>query len=195
MRDRILTLIFILFIIQSGLAQNDPLSQMNQLRVQANQKGMVVLGGWAIGNILLGANRYDKTSQNQHFYRMNLYFNLVNLGLSTTGYLNSVGESFDRLSDEDKIKKQHKIEKLYLFNSGLDVGYIMGGLYLMEKGRNSESNRIEGYGKSLILQGGFLLLFDSIMYLKHNSNRKKLAKYTILPAASTNGIGMKILIK
>ena len=163
---------------------------MSQLRVKTNQSGMLALGLWSVGNIMVGANKFDKKTENQYFYRMNLYWNVVNLGIATSGYLNALGGSFEHLSDEEKIKKQRQIEKILLINSGLDVAYIMGGVYLREKGMNQESRKLKGYGKSLIMQGGFLLLLDGMMYLKHTSNRKKYGKYELVPAASANGIGL-----
>ncbi|MGB0523894.1 MAG: DUF6992 family protein [Flammeovirgaceae bacterium] len=186
---RFLFILILLVAAHTGQAQNT-LSQMNQLRVKTNQSGMLALGAWSVGNILVGVNRFDKQTENQYFYRMNMYWNIVNLGIATSGYLNAIGESFENLTDEEKIKKQQKIEKLLLINSGLDIAYMMGGLYLQERGRNQESRRLRGFGKSLIMQGGFLLLFDGILYLKHTSNRKKYGKYEIIPAATGNGVGL-----
>ena len=53
-------------------------------------------------------------------------------------------------------------------NMGLDVVYIVSGILLNRAEHNSSSNselKI-GYGNSLILQGGFLLIFDGVFLFK-----------------------------
>ncbi|MEZ4981724.1 MAG: hypothetical protein R2769_09095 [Saprospiraceae bacterium] len=44
----------------------------------------------------------------------------------------------------------------------MDVAYIAAGAYLIEKGKNADENADlwKGFGQSIALQGGFLLLFD-----------------------------------
>jgi hypothetical protein len=53
---------------------------------------------------------------------------------------------------------------------GLDVAYIISGLLIKQSDKNLHIN--QGYGNSLILQGGYLLLYDAI-FLKR---LKKLSK-------------------
>jgi hypothetical protein len=70
------------------------------------------------------------------------------------------------------------LEKTLLFNAGLDVGYIMTGLYLTELSRRAgeQQERLEGYGWSLVLQGGFLLGFDLILYLVQRQSREPIRR-------------------
>ena len=53
-----------------------------------------------------------------------------------------------------------------LLNAGLDVAYIMTGLYMKERAKNVEKRKamLKGYGNSIMLQGGFLFLFDVALY-------------------------------
>lgn len=85
------------------------------------------------------------------------------------------------------------IEKIYLFNAGLDVAYIAGGFYLREKANSniSKYDRYKGYGKSIILQGSGLFLFDGIMYIIHQYHGMKLYKLAdnIKIGAASNGLG------
>lgn len=188
---RITILALIAFLSFSHVAQSqNSLSQMSQLRIKTNQQGMLARGAWAAGNLLVGANRFDKPTENQYFYRMNMYVNIVNLGVATSGYLNSIGQSFENLTDEEKLEKQYKTEKFLLLNVGLDVAYVATGVYLMDRGVSESSYKTKGYGKSLLMQGGFLLLLDTALYIKHNSNRKKYGKYQIVPSTNANGVGL-----
>ena len=80
------------------------------------------------------------------------------------------------LTLEHSLKKQARVEKLFLVNAGLDVAYIAGGLYMKERSKNSFDNRdkLKGYGESVIVQGAALLLFDGLMYALHTNNGKPL---------------------
>ena len=77
------------------------------------------------------------------------------------------------------------MQKLLLFNAGLDVGYMAFGGYLWEKGRNDGSQRLVGYGQSLILQGAFLMAFDlTLFYFNH----RLVDDFSIQLAPSANGV-------
>jgi hypothetical protein len=66
------------------------------------------------------------------------------------------------------MNKFQNLERTLIFNSGLDIAYIATGLYLRERGKNelnlTRSEQFQGFGKSLMLQGGFLLVFDALFY-------------------------------
>ena len=65
--------------------------------------------------------------------------------------------------------------KTFLFNAGLDVGYMAFGLFLVERGaRVSDGAMLQGFGYSLILQGGVLLGFDLAMFFIESRRRRSL---------------------
>jgi len=74
---------------------------------------------------------------------------------------------------EEALGEARKIEKILLINSGLDVAYIGTGFLLRHLSSNSDKRKdlLKGYGNSLILQGGFLLVFDLILYGVLHSSR------------------------
>jgi hypothetical protein len=57
-------------------------------------------------------------------------------------------------------------ERLLLINSFLDIGYIGTGFLLRHLSDKSatRSDLLKGYGNSLLLQGGFLMIFDMVLY-------------------------------
>ena len=59
------------------------------------------------------------------------------------------------------------MKQVLLFNAGLDVAYFVGGAYLRERSttRPDRADQLQGYGKSVMLQGGFLLAFDMVNYV------------------------------
>jgi hypothetical protein len=185
-------------VVQSTTAQDVLLSQLNSQRNQTNKNGMWVLGGWAAGNIISGAIGSSKaTGVEKYFHQMNMFWGVVNGALAGVGLYRARYDKHD-LTLAASLKEQAKLEKIFLFNTGLDVAYMAGGLYLMERGSNSVKNhlRLRGYGKSVLFQGAFLLLFDGVMYgILHHKGKKlyKLAeKIQITAAPQSAGITVRL---
>lgn len=56
-------------------------------------------------------------------------------------------------------RETRNLQRLLWFNTGLDVLYVLGGLWLVYR-RGAANPKWRGHGWGIILQGGFLLLFD-----------------------------------
>ncbi|MFW5762391.1 MAG: DUF6992 family protein, partial [Cyclobacteriaceae bacterium] len=185
----IFTATFILLLAGTTLAQEKKLVDFNQERLKINKIGMITLGGWALGNIAInGLLARNASGSTKYFYQGNIYWNLVNLGLAGVSYYASVNTDPASLNLAESIKEYYSIQKILLFNAGLDVAYITGGFFLKERAKNTENRRemFTGFGNALILQGGFLLAFDLVMFLVHHSNAGFLQNLSL----SKNGIGM-----
>jgi hypothetical protein len=149
---------------------------LDQRRNSINATGMLTLGSWAAANIGLNSVLYFTTDDDiRYFYQMNALWNVVNLGIAGLGYFGSVraAPSEDLFS---AVEAQYSLEKVLLFNAGLDTAYMMTGLFLMEYAKNSSKNpaMFRGYGQSLLLQGGFLLVFDLVLYTIQRGSRNLL---------------------
>jgi len=159
----------------SIFSQNLMLPIFNQERNDLNRKGMVVLGSWAGANLITnGILLSNSSGSDKYFYQMNVYWNIVNGALAGLGVLGAK-KMQGNLSAFQTLEEQSSTEKTFLINTGLDAAYVMTGVYLLEKSKNSTDNKdmLKGYGQSVILQGGFLLLFDGIMYGVHRSHLEK----------------------
>lgn len=150
------------------------LREINEERLRHNQKGMTVLGGWAAGNMIAGGIGMTQSTGNvRYFHQMNLAWNSVNLAIAAMGYFGAkTGPSTFTL--KETVEEYQRFENILLFNAGLDMGYIATGAYLWERGLRKESDRLKGYGQSLILQGAFLFTFDIIMFFISRNNSSKL---------------------
>jgi hypothetical protein len=182
--------VFIFLIISAcAMAQSDALTDFNRSRLKINEIGMITLGSWALGNIaingILAANASGST---RYFYQGNVYWNFVNLGLAGFAYYASVTTDPASFTLAQSIKEWYSIQKLLLFNAGLDVAYITGGFFLKERAKNvtNRTDMFKGFGNALILQGGFLLAFDLVMYFIHNSNNEILQNLSLSP----EGLGL-----
>lgn len=168
------------------------LAEFNQKRNQINKTGMIILGSWAAGNIvmnpLLGR---QAVGSDKYFYQMNAMWNSVNLVIAGFGYYGAKKETSMLFSGWETVEAQQSIEKILLVNSALDIAYIIGGLYLIERAhRNSNSDRLNGFGKAIVLQGSFLLAFDVIMYAIHNLHGQELPNILKLVALTPQGLSL-----
>jgi hypothetical protein len=170
-----LALIVVLFFPIEVFAQDIPqLQDFNQIRLDYNQKGMVILGSWAVGNMVWGGIGASQNSgEIKAFHQMNLYWNSVNLLIAGFGYWQATMET-PGTDFWATMEVQHGIEKVLLFNGALDLAYITGGLYMRERGLRKGNDRLIGFGKSIILQGAFLMAFDGVMYGFHQVHAKEL---------------------
>ena len=153
---------------QSSFSMQSFQSERNAI----NKSGMFVLGSWAIGNILLGAYGNQKaTGEAKYVHQFNAMWNLVNLGIATFGYFDAATADPSAMTNAEIMKEFGSLQNFLLLNAGLDVAYMATAFYLKERGKSSpNSERLRGYGNSLLLQGAFLLVFDSALYLIHENN-------------------------
>jgi len=172
------------------------LENYNQERLSVNKAGMTILGSWAVLNITSGLAGYGLSSgSTRYFYQFNAMWNTVNLGLAGLGYYQTTLKSELVLSLSETLKAQNQTENIFLLNSGLDIGYIAVGAFLYESSKHASKNSdlLKGYGQSLWLQGGFLLVFDAIMYWKHQVHSKVL--YEVLDNISLSEQGLGLVLK
>jgi hypothetical protein len=155
--------LFLVFALPVAAQDLTDLEGFNQTRLDYNQQGMLILGTWAVVNLVLGAvASFRMRGQTQAFHQMNAYWNVVNLGIAAYGFWQASQVAV--LDFWEVLVAQQQIEKILLANAALDFGYIALGLFLIERGRRLEKDKWLGFGKSIVLQGAFLLLFDSILY-------------------------------
>ena len=187
---------WLIILILSGYAlvysQNENLISYNEYRNQVNETAMYTLGGWALMNIGLSAALYGRADgSKKYFYQMNAAWNTINLTIAGFGLYSAIHADI-QLSWAQSLNAQSKIEKILLFNAGLDVAYMMTGFYLRERSLRSENNRdrLKGYGNSLIFQGGFLFLFDLTVYYFQAKNQLPIADLISHVYFTNGGLGI-----
>jgi hypothetical protein len=134
-------------------------------RIDLVQQGLLCLLIWATLNVVLSLiTQAYTTGILQHFFRMNIFWNIVNLGLAVYGLVNQ--PTINDLSFLATVNAQFSLEKILLFNGGLDIGYIMLGFLILQKSLSttSKAQLLKGYGYSIIIQGSWLFVFDLSFY-------------------------------
>ncbi len=154
-----------------------------QTQARLNKDGAIGLNSWALLNIGYSGSQLNKTSgQEYYFHKMNLIWGGIDLAVGIPTFIRS-----QRIY---KGKVQLKLDKynpkkylaIYSVNSWLDLAYIGAGLIVKSRAsQSSDPNMLKGYGNSIIMQGGFLFTFDSVMYLLH----RKLYKNHVKNSAAT----------
>ena len=184
------------FSCETVFAQRDSLIySMDKHRIQSQQNGMLVLGTWSLGNIVSGVILKSQTQGSEsYFHQMNALWNSVNLGIAAMGYLKSIKEqpTSDPMA---AIEKHLQLEKSLLFNTGLDLAYITAGAWMIERSKNQidlqKMAQLKGFGKSLIVQGSFLFVFDACFYAIASRNSKDLKRAVSLFFITPSGIGIQ----
>jgi hypothetical protein len=171
---QLVMLVFILMISVLALYGQDPHTFFYKESLGINNGGMMVLGAWAIGNIAVGAYGWSQnTGERQYFHQMNLFWNVVNLSIAGFAIYGNLTADYLNFSHDEILSKQLKSQNLFLINAGLDVVYMGTGVVLRNIAHRYPNNesRWKGYGGSVILQGGFLFVFDLVMYGLQRSHR------------------------
>jgi hypothetical protein len=162
----------------SSLANVD-LAKYNKERILMTRNSMYVLGGWSALNIVSGSIGWSKgKDSNRFFHQGNVFWNIVNLGIAIPSLLTIKKSVHKSYNEQETLKYQKGSEVTYLVNLGLDLGYMLGGAALYDYASRNPSKkgatRMNGFGQSLLMQGGFLLLFDATMYSFHKSHSQQL---------------------
>jgi len=192
MKKIYLSLVFTLSF-ASLFAQTMDLQHFNEIRLNKTKTAMSVLGTWAVGNIAVGSILASKkTGEDKAFYQMNAMWNGVNLTLAGFGLYSAITTDPSSFGLYETFNEQQKLQKILLFNAGLDIAYMAGGLYLREKGKNTldfeKSTKHRGWGKSILLQGAFLFVFDLGTYFTLSKDNVELK--TLIEGLSFNGNGL-----
>lgn len=185
--------VLLVFSVVSATAQSSFQDSIAVSRASLTKRNMYILGAWAGANILQGTISASNTTGTEHyFHQMNAYWNIANLAIAGMGLLSIRKQMAGPHTFERNMKEQHQLEKIIVFNGGLDLAYLATGLYLRERGNRLNKDQTTGYGNSLLLQGSFLLIFDIIQYTGHRRNGKLLeesmANWQI--GTTPNGVGL-----
>lgn len=186
-------LIYAVLIMMPFVLSAQEFDTFNTERLGLNKSGMLVLGSWAVANIALSpilASR--ETGWRKSFHQMNGYWNGINLVIAGFGYFNAIGGNPIGMSLAETFQEQHSIEKILLFNAGLDIGYVVGGLYLNERAKTAtkHQDRLRGFGRSIMLQGGFLFVFDVILFAVHQNHSSDLYRLVEQVSIAPGHFGM-----
>jgi len=197
MKHTLLLLLLFASTLGARAQEMEVFDQYNRELNTHSRNGMIALGSWGVGNIIVGtagALTTEKGSMMFSFHLMNASWNVVNLGIALPAYFGARKRLNKQYDIQGTFKLQRQQETLYAINMAADVLYVGSGVFLQEFGNRYSNNQVrdsfKGMGYSLILQGGFLLLFDAVMLGVHKSHWKK-NEQKIFEQLEFNGTSIK----
>lgn len=198
MKKIILFFVLALFVFENSSAQTKAAFDYYNLRNKKTQRAMhITLASWSVANFATSLALMDNPSApfNKYFYHMNIYWNVVNATIAGFGLASVYRKDFNNYDLLTLSNGQQKIERLMLMNSFLDVLYIGSGMAMDYYSPRLKKNPdlLDGYGKSLVFQGAFLLLFDTSFYFIYKSNYKRFSKMSYSMSATPYGLGFKMV--
>ena len=158
-------------------AQNTPFSDWQKLDAQnrtIDKNAMYVLGSWALLNMAYsGISLNGSDGDTKSYHQMNIGWNAVNATLAGFAIFHAAAQPADVASIIDN---HYGVQKIFLLNTGLDVAYMLGGAYLIERSKNTsdKADQLNGFGKAVIVNGAFLFALDLTTYFIHNAGNKNI---------------------
>ena len=130
------------------------------------QRRMSLLLGWGLFSIVAGllAQRNPRAFWKQ-FGLQALTWGAIDAALALFG-LNGANKKEERfalgeLGARDEAKEARGFYRILLINTGLDVLYIAGGTWLLQRFKGRDDR--QGMGVGVMVQGVWLFLFDGLV--------------------------------
>lgn len=187
--------LFVFITCFSFSAQAQDIEEFNRVRLKAGEGLMLTYGIWSLANLGVSSYGWATTDyEAKYFHQMNVAWSIVNLGIAIPCYIRARTEDPGSLSFSQTWQRQSRTEKAFIFNTAFDLSYVSAGL-IMKASADPNGNhydRLQGYGNSFILQGGFIFLLDLTATFIHTQHRKnKLDSFWNKIDLSNNGLGFK----
>lgn len=136
--------------------------------LQQNIYALYVLFGWGVLCMIVGGIqllRVPRRSYLHFFFLMNGLWGIVTIGIALGSllYLSSLQTAEFGLSEI--LYTGFAFEKMVLVNIGLNITYVAIGAILVERGKHHKKHLYRGFGHALWIQGGFLFVFDTLLFL------------------------------
>ena len=142
---------------------------------------LAILGWWCLVNLLAAfVGIYFSSNWWWYFFVMNVSWALINLAVVYFLFKHVLFQRYRDGNTFDRFEVQYHVDKMMLLNIGLDLAYIMTGLFLYTLSLIPNIYLPEmwlGFGYSVVLQGAFLFFQDHYIHWLHRINFKKAKPY------------------
>jgi hypothetical protein len=159
----------------------DELRDFDARFVQIIHKHAAVLGWWCILHFLAGIPVLLFASGFWwYFMLMGLSWAGINFAIVWKLYEHTYMRRFVRGDILKRFEVQRHVEKMMLFNVGLDAAYCFAGLYLLTLARVPDMAHPalwSGFGWAVLAQGLFLLIQDNVVHWLHWRNFSQCRPY------------------
>ncbi len=143
------------------------LGHLDTERLDHERAGLWTLAGWGAANAMAGAiGHFAQVDEPEWraFHQMNAMWGVVNAAIAVPSLVDRSGREGRTPDLRRSLEEAHAFERALLLNAGLDVAYLAAGGWLWERGDREADPRQLGFGRSIVLQGAWLLVFDVVMF-------------------------------
>lgn len=140
------------------------------------RRHQLVFGLWCVLSMILGLVALKVATNTWWFMGlMTLSWALVNMLVLWWLILHTREARFLQKGEKGRRDTQRHVERMFLLNMLLDVGYIVVGLLLLHKAQLMPelAELWNGFGLAIVIQGSFLCLQDTVFLLLHRANFKR----------------------
>lgn len=156
----------------------DPIGRAVYARGVARKKhqlgGSISLLTWSVANLGVGAGGWALADDTRWkaFHRANFLWNTINVAIAIPSVIGAAREDPTEWTLGSLMTSDRSLVLAYGINTGLDVAYVFAGAFLHEYGRRIDSDDLVGTGWSLMIQGGYLFIYDLVMWMTHAKGAK-----------------------
>ncbi len=126
------------------------------------RQALAWLLGWGIGSVVVGAGLATaKTPVLRHVGIQAVAWGAIDAALAYSGRENARNKLQQGTTDAEQWVEAQRFQRIVAINAGLDVLYVLGGWWLIRRAGSNEARR--GMGLGIIIQGAFLLVYDSAL--------------------------------
>ena len=157
----------------------DPVSLEIDAAWRARRKleigGMGALIGWSGasavgGGLALGLGQDDQV---RGFGGMTLAWSGVNLAIGVPALVGALRDTTPPEHLEAWRREEAQLRTAFIFNAGLDVGWMALGGILWQEGLRTDRPALIGAGQAALSQGAFLLAFDAGMAIATGAQARR----------------------
>ncbi len=163
----------------------------NTERLQSQKVALWTLGGWAGANLAVGAvgAALSQDERVRWIFLGSLLWNTVNLAISVVGLAGGWNLDPASVDARQSLKEVTSTTTVYWVNAGLDVAYLATAAFLWQRGDATGDARLVGLGQALLVQGGFLLVFDVVLALVQGALAGRLLDGVTVSTTQPLGLG------
>jgi len=184
----------LIFCICNKVLWGQTFTDFSKQKNDLDKKLMLTLTSWSAANVLTSGIGWATTEKGEanYFHQMNVIWGAINIGLALPGYFKAKN-AIPNTTLSANLRQQMQTEQVFLFNTGLDIAYVMAGFLLKSEGKHKANKQAQfnGFGNGLLLQGGFLFLFDLSAYLIHHRHGAELNPMIDRLSINPSGFGLQ----
>lgn len=146
---------------------------------------MSTLLGWSGANMGVAAGGWALADDPEWvgFHQMSLAWNAINVAIAIPSLISAVRTDPSSFDLRDTMLDHRRTTTAFAFNTGLDVGWVSMGTALLLRGQLQDDRRLVGMGRSMMVHGGFLLVFDLVNWVVQGTWNKRFMATPIVGSA------------